>query len=193
MQIHMKDVVPHRPRMPQKMLLHLLHPPLHLEVPLPRYRLQYPLQIRYILLEHENRERFPVQGLEERRDEIIGDDHGHALVEDGLHHSRTVDLEPPSTNAVLATLHVLHVARLALRFPYLAEDLHVGVLALPLPQQDRAEVAVHVAREEGEGSSLAKGLTAELPERILRRLDVRLGERRVFPEREAFFQVGVAE
>lgn len=160
----MKNIILHWLLMPQKMLLHLLHPPLHLQVPLPRYRLEYPLQVRYILLENEHRKRLPIQCLEERGYEVIRDDHGHALVEYGLHHPGAVHLKPSCADAVLAALHVLHVARLPPRLlAYLPEYLHVGVLALPLLKQDRPEVAVHVAREEGEIPPLGRGPAPELP------------------------------
>lgn len=154
---HVKYVVLYRPRVPEKMLLYLLYSHLHLKIPLPGDGEQYVLQIWDILLQHKNCKRLPVEDLEERRHKIIRNDHGDALVEDSLHDPGTVDFITLCTDAILATLHMLHVVHCALSFVQLAEDSHAGVFVIaPVLQQKGPEVSVHVTSKECEDRSLGR-------------------------------------
>lgn len=132
MEYHMKDVVLNWPTVPKEMLLYLLDPHLHPPVSSLRDREEYVLQVWDILLQYKNGKGFPVQSLEKRGHEIVGYDHGHALVEDGFHNSRTVYFITFRTYAVLATSHVLNVVHITLVVGHGTEYPHVRIFVGPV-------------------------------------------------------------
>ena len=92
--------------MPKKMRLHLLHPHLHLPIPLLWYRRQNLLQVRYLFLRYEHRKRFPVKNPKQWRHEVIRYDHWNTFVHDRFDDSGAVHFVSFGTDAVFAVLHV---------------------------------------------------------------------------------------
>lgn len=184
-QDHVEEIVLDWFGVPQEMPLRLLHVALHSRVLAVADPLEDLLQIRDLLLRHHHGEGAPVQNVLERQHEVVGDDHRHALVVDGLHDPGAVHLVAHGADAEPARLHVLDVGHPPGdgRREHLV-DPHVAVLALPLLDQDRPDAAVHLAGEEGEDGTPRRRPPPDIPVKILGRPHVGLRQRNVLPAQE---------
>ena len=129
----MKYIILHRLTVPKEMLLDFLHSQLHGEIPLLRNRQKYVLQRGNVFLGNKHGKGFPVQNLKKRRHIIVGYDHRHTFIEDGLNYSRAVNFVAFWANAELAGFHVMDVCHFTINsFKRWAKDFHIGIPVFPV-------------------------------------------------------------
>ena len=193
-QDHVEHIVLLRSVMPDEVLPDFPQPGLHGPVMAGRNPHQNTLQVGDLTLRNGHGESIPVEHIAEGEHKMVRHDHRHAVVVDGLHDARAVDLVPHRTDAIPAQLHVLHVRDVAgdgLREHLV--DLHVWVLALPVAQQHGPHSAVHLPREERQVGALVVARSTQLQrQRRLRVMDVHFRQRRIFPQHEPVAQIRVA-
>jgi hypothetical protein len=189
-QHHVDHVEPLRRPVHHEVPLRLQHPGAQHPVPPLGDLLEDGLELRYPRRRHGHRHLAPVQHVAERRRVPVGDDHGHATGEHGLHHPRARHLEAAGAEAEAGPGHARVVV---LPRGEVLVDVHARVLpAEPVPQQRLADVPVHAAGEEGE----RRAVLGREPERGAAEDavgEVHLRQRRVLARAEALRGVGVAQ
>jgi hypothetical protein len=193
MQDHVKHVQPLWRLVQHEVALHQAHSLLELLHLRRRYPLQHLPQPGDVGNRHRHRERLPPQHVSEGQHVPVGQDHRHALGVDGLHHARARHLVPARAEAEARPPHERVVVESVL-MPVLVHREEVRVTALPVPQQEVADVPVPAAGKEGEERTRSHPWRRrqELPRHVsVVEVDVRHAH--VLPRPEALGGVSVAE